>query len=333
MSYLSTQVTTRPGYRRGFTLIELLVVIAIIGTLIGLLVPAVQKARAAANRAKCQNNLKQIALALHNYHDEHELFPMGAQTWPPPQIYFVPAKMWIESLLPYLELGDLDSQIDYSAGYASPAFVTNNTPAFQHPIKPLLCPADTAGPIALPGTPFDGWTRSNYVGCFSADGFWVEPGAPQDVDTCNSDPAQNPSVLSGKRAIFNINVPRAFRDVIDGTSNTAAFSEVIAGPDASLDARGLWWGYMGIEYTHWRTPNSPLPDCLVAPYCDPSKAPCNPTAPCISGMVVPARSYHTGGVNVAFADGSVHFVADAIDLTTWQALGSINGGEAITGAY
>jgi prepilin-type N-terminal cleavage/methylation domain-containing protein/prepilin-type processing-associated H-X9-DG protein len=332
MPKLPTQVpAVRPGYRRrrGFTLIELVVVIAIIGTLIGLLVPAVQKARAAANRAKCQNNLKQIGLALHNYHDAHNTFPMGGQSFPPPGIYTAPAKLWTQSLLPYLELGDLDSQIDYNAVYASPTFVANNAAAFQHPVKAFLCPADTAGTV---GPPFAGWTRSNYVACFSADGFWVEPGAPQDVDTCNSDPAQNPSVLSGKRAIFNINVPRSFRDVIDGTSNTAAFSEVIAGPDATLDARGVWWGYIGVQYTHWRTPNSPLPDCLVAPYCDPSKAPCQPTAPCISGLDVPARSYHTGGVSVAFADGSVHFIADAIDLATWQALGSINGGE-VTGQY
>jgi prepilin-type N-terminal cleavage/methylation domain-containing protein/prepilin-type processing-associated H-X9-DG protein len=319
--------------RRGFTLTELLVVIAIIGVLIGLLLPAVQKVRAAANRVKCQNNLKQIGLALHDYHDGHDAFPMGGESWPPPQIYFVPVKMWTQSLLPYLELGDLDRQIDYTAGYGSPAFCTNNTPAFQYLVKQFLCPADTAGSLSLPGTPFDGWTRSNYVGCYSADGFWVEPGAPEDVETCNNDPAQNPSVASGKRSLFNINVRRSFRDVIDGTSNTAAFSELIAGPNNSLDARGMWWNFMGQQYTHWRTPNSTLPDVLLAPYDDPTKVPCQTTAPCLSGMIMTARSYHAGGVNVCFADGSLHFIADSINLSTWQGLGSINGGEVVSGDY
>jgi prepilin-type processing-associated H-X9-DG protein len=171
------------------------------------------------------------------------------------------------------------------------------------------------------------------VACFSIDGPWVEPGAQQDVDNCHNDPAKNPSVASGKRALFNANLRRAIRDISDGTSNTVAVSEVIAGPDGSADLRGHWWLYFGASYTHLRLPNTPTPDTLIPPYCDPSRSPCDDTSPCASTVVVSARSYHSGGVNVTLADGSVRFVSDTIPLPTWQALASIRSGEIVPADY
>lgn len=122
-------------------------------------------------------------------------------------------------------------------------------------------------------------------------------------------------------------------DLIDGASQTVAFSEVIAGPDGSADFRGHWWGYFGMQYSHMYTPNSPLADRLLPPYCDPSKAPCDESAQSASSVLIIARSLHKGGVNVTLADGSVRQVVNSIDLAVWQALGSINGGEVVPADY
>jgi serine/threonine-protein kinase len=318
--------------RPGFSLVELLVVLGIIGILFGLLLPAVQKVREAANRIRCQNNLKQHCLALHAYHDDQGSFPMGSQTHPPPQILFAPTVFWQQALLPYLEQNNLNDQIDYTVGYDTPAWIMKNNAAFQTFVPGFSCPSDNVGVCTVPNA-MTGWTRASYVACFSADGIMTEPGAPQDIDTCNNDPTLNPSVRSGKRALFNVNVKRCIGDVVDGASNTIALSEVITGSDGSEDTRGLWWEYFGNQYTHMLPPNSPLPDIVLAPYCVSTKSPCSPTAPCPSGTVIGARSYHPGGVNVALVDGSVRFVSDDIALATWQALGSINGGEIVPDDY
>jgi prepilin-type processing-associated H-X9-DG protein len=169
-----------------------------------------------------------------------------------------------------------------------------------------------------------GWSRSNYVACYSADGIMVEPDAPHDRDTCNNDPRVNAAVLSARLALFNINVERKFKSVVDGTSKTIAFSEHIQGPDDTKDSRGYWWGWWGHQYTHMRAPNSPLPDHTF--YCHDDKVPCRGVA-CWSAHIHAARSYHSGGVNVCLADGSVRFVDDSVDQSVWEGLASINGEE------
>ena len=311
--------------RSAFTLIELLVVIAIIAILIALLVPAVQKVRAAAARTQCLNNLKQLGLASHMYHDAQHYFPIG-NTFVPggagvnPQ----PRNMWTFYILPYIEQGSV--AIDLTTGNGG----AGNVVYFKMVIPVFRCPADQAGLDA------SGFARANYVACFSADGIMLEPGSPWNYDSAYSVAANNPSVASGKRALFNFGVKRNINQVLDGTSNTVAFSETIAGPNGTDDIRGKWYNDWGVHYTHHRTPNTSLGDLIwsaVPGYCNPLNAPCSATAGSWSLEDYAARSQHSGGVNVMMADGTGRFVTNDISPTTWQAVGSINGSEVVGGDW
>ena len=322
--------------RRAFTLVELLVVIAIIGILIALLLPAVQAAREAARRMQCSNNLKQVALGLHAHHESVRSFPMGLSNAPIGGVDTMVT--WMAALLPYLEQKNVLGMMDSTATW--PHYYTINAPVYRQNIATYRCPSDDAGFDSLydqgnnPGDPnATGFTRANIVGCFSADGTFVEPGAPFS-DGCN-DGSENPSVASGKRAVFNMNVVRSVRDITDGTSHTVVISEVVAGPDSTTDFRGLWWMDLGCNYSHMYGPNSPVPDAILSaswcsPHCDSSKTPCEGTAGCWSTMRFGARSRHPGGVNAGNADGSVIFVSDNVDHEVWQAMGSINGQEVLS---
>lgn len=309
----------------GFTLVELLVVIAIIGILVALLLPAVQSARESARRLQCQNNLKQLGLAAHSFHDTYDRFPVGIESFPPPFTWSKPTMMWTNALLPFLEKINIYEMQDFDL----PPWYADNADAINVLVPAFLCPADDCGFR-------DAWSgpdsaRSNYVAVFSADGTWVEPDVVS-IDNLNNDPSQNPSVSSGKRALFNIDVTRTESDVRDGLSNTIMFSELICGPDGSHDLRGYWGGYNGHNYTHVLAPNSPLPDhtygsggCTLP---HKLKSPCTSGASW-TGMIHGARSYHVGGVNAVRADGSVHFVNDSIDQDLWEGLASINGSEVL----
>jgi len=324
-----------PFGRRGFTLVELLVVIAIIGVLVALLLPAVQAAREAARRMQCSNNLKQTALALHTYHNAIGTFPMGVKSSNGSENTLV---TWMMLLLPYIEQKQVAEMIDYSA--VTPAAYTVNAPAFRQKIAVYLCPSDDADLESYYDQTVNdgpGFTRSNVAGCFSADGTFIEPGAPMTSGGPNNSASVNPSVLSGRRALFNLHLVRSVTDVTDGTSHTAAVSEVISGPNDTTDLRGIWWSNWGIHYTHQYGPNSPIPDSMVSwgnpVHCDPAKVPCDTSAGSWYTINFSARSFHPGGVNVGMADGSVDFVEDLIDHKIWQALGSVNGGEAIPAGF
>jgi prepilin-type N-terminal cleavage/methylation domain-containing protein/prepilin-type processing-associated H-X9-DG protein len=328
-------VSTRRRARQAFTLIELLVVIAIIAMLIGLLIPAVQSVREAANRLKCQNNFKQIGLALHQHHDTYSKFPLGSVN-NPKNAGAAPRDTPMHHLYSFLEQdaayrlfdpnapgsGDLyGGQVPWCG---SPNSVgKDSATAFVVPV--LLCPSDgrggeTSRAWSDAGLELGTWSNCNYLGIFgdkNYGGFF--PGYPPN-----------------KPALFGFNRTVRFADITDGTSNTMAMAEYLTGvpqDEYYLDLRGVhWMDLPGFSQLYTRsTPNSSNPDLLGAErFCwnRPSEnLPC--AASSLFDMAAASRSRHPGGVNVLFADGSVHFIQETINLETWQALGTIAGGETL----
>jgi prepilin-type N-terminal cleavage/methylation domain-containing protein/prepilin-type processing-associated H-X9-DG protein len=328
-----------------FTLIELLVVIAIIAILIGLLLPAVQKVREAAARMKCSNKIKQLALAAHNYHDAHGSFPPGTiNTSTTADTSIVPPENdpngrngggrrgiggpWICFLLPYMEQPGLYSYfekiqrerpevVDWfgNGTYAA-------TPIGDKHLDAMDCPSHPWHDEKLSnGTGMEHLARGNYAACFGKSGYGVE--------YCN-----NPAT----GGLFGINSKVKIEQVQDGSSNTLCISEIKyrqpsgTGPSYQ-DTRGTWgYGVMGGNVFSTQTgPNSASPDGVWGCRSYPAEGmPCTQVSGNYSTLWAAARSYHQGGVNVAFGDGSVRFVRDSIPLVVWQAWGSRGGGEVVS---
>jgi prepilin-type N-terminal cleavage/methylation domain-containing protein/prepilin-type processing-associated H-X9-DG protein len=347
--------------RPGFTLIELLVVIAIVAILIGLLLPAVQKVRAAAARMTCSNNLRQMALAAMSYESANSKLPPGAGQLPD-------QTLWASSnqrpslqavILPYLEQANKYNQFnfndDVNAAASNAAARTQDVPVYIFPSDPSNAAlTSTVNGQAVP----DG--RSNYFGSLGGNAY------------CR------PGVANGGVFFLEIKTdllakggrPGAVRlaDITDGTSNTAMFAEVIRGNNTAgtyqpQDARlvtpwvtdsqrvvngvdtfpacnatsGSAIRYAGLQYyrdlitdslyTHTVPPNFKGGDCL-----DLTVRPGELAGSALWAGHVAARSFHSGGVNVALCDGSVHFVRDAIDPSVWFAVGTRNGGEVFDGS-
>lgn len=297
--------------RHGFTLIELLVVIAIIAVLIALLLPAVQQAREAARRSSCQNNLKQIGLAIHNYHDTHNSFMVGK--------YSCCFGTWVVATLPFLEQANAANLYVNSGGtvgvrYGGSPNVENVT-ARRYPV--LTCPSDTPNAPIKPVINSVTYeiTSHNYAVNFGATSM------TQQADL-------NGVLFSGApfadRRVFGI------RDMKDGTSNTILVAEVLQGTGGDL--RGFsWWGDAS-NFTAYLPPNSNEPDRLSSStYCNNQPAQNLPCA--VSTTAAPtmfaSRSQHTGGVQLVLGDGSCRFISENINLATWRNLASSRDGQVI----
>jgi len=340
-----------PRSRRGFTLIELLVVIAIIAILIGLLLPAVQKVREAAARMKCQNNLKQIALANMTYESANGTFVPGISRtgccW----------GTWQVPILPYIEQGPLFQQYTNFGGLDNGGGVPNtstnryaagtNLTVASTRISTFTCPSDTAGVI---GT----ITTNNYVlnagntsfyqvaipiGCTGGSVTSLTcttfGGAPfgwyEDPATVAAGGDSSPvDYGAGSAAQGQCGKPRKIGDITDGTSNTMMASEVNQGQGGS-DYRGFsWWGG-GAGFTAYSLPNSTDPDVMTGAGCVTTapNAPCTTTSTATRPRMQVARSRHTGGVNVSMCDGSVRFVSNSVSIVTWRAASTSQGGESL----
>jgi prepilin-type N-terminal cleavage/methylation domain-containing protein/prepilin-type processing-associated H-X9-DG protein len=312
---------------RGFTLIELLVVIAIIAVLLGLLLPAVQQVRAAAARVQCLNNLKQIALAAHHYHDDHDQFPVGVCL--PVLVGGRPTggtNLWVE-LLPYFEQDNLYQKWDY---YDNRGNVAGGRDAMQaHVIKILLCPADPLPHLVIDSTiPLQPSWSDGFYAMISYGG-----NAGKRSVMAVAPPGYQGMTRDG---IFYINSCVRFADITDGSSSTFLFGERYhRDPQFDLRQPVVWPGHSPIElWGRWGYVSTPGALGQVALH---SAAPINHQVPPGGDLLTVWNragafgSGHPGGANFAFADGSVRFLSNGTSLPTLQALSTRAGGEVVSG--
>ncbi|WP_417379154.1 DUF1559 domain-containing protein [Gimesia sp.] len=306
---------------RGFTLIELLVVIAIIAILIALLLPAVQQAREAARRSQCKNNLKQLGLAMHNYHETFQVFPFGMINPTNGDLPGSPRPAtdntgWYPMILPYIEQGSLYNV--YMQEQKNPSRTGAIYWSKKDAVVPMMmCPSDPAGPKNItygqtdPSSNGSQGFHGNYAVCSGSTHFGA---------------AGSYTALNG---LFYSRSRTRLRDITDGASMTLMASELILSADQSKhDVRGRLMNprCMGTFFTTLETPNPNVGDVLIA-CSDIPHAPCGADSTANSRTF--ARSYHVGGVHGLLADGAVRFISENIDRATFQSLGTRAGGEVI----
>jgi len=330
--------------RRGFTLIELLVVIAIIAVLIALLLPAVQSAREAARRSQCVNNLKQLGLGMANYQSSNSCVP------PAHGIYGWDDWSALVMMLPFLEQGAVFNATNFSHGFCNPATVQNTT-VFSVQFATFLCPSDIDRIT-------NGVGHNNYSMCGGSEAYTTK--YVDNFVGIGLDLSQQGGLSRGKLD---------FKDILDGTSNTAAFTERVKGlKQQNTDGLDTLKPTSSVSNTNTWYPNaSPYVDpasCLTLPpsatnlasynmangsvmgaywhiglgrvggiytaIMTPNTWSCVTNNQDMNGELFTASSRHPGGVNVLFCDGSVKFVKNSVATATWMATGTIANGEIIS---
>jgi prepilin-type N-terminal cleavage/methylation domain-containing protein/prepilin-type processing-associated H-X9-DG protein len=313
--------------RSGFTLIELLVVIAIIAVLIALLLPAVQAAREAARRAQCTNNLKQIGLACHNYEQSKNVLPAAEM-----QFLGLPNGSnfsALSQLLPYFEQNNIYNAINFSLFDQTP----QNGTAMLTSINSLVCPSDGYNPIPAYGA------QTNYMADMGSGIVWQ-----------SNLFAPNTTLPQCSGAFFGNSATR-FASITDGLSNTGFYCERLVGdattgiispktdvffdPGAPLTPADALTQCNALNIYN---PANQIPMIMGVPWIDGQHIFLHVSTPntrscgffIVNRAVMPPSSNHPGGVNTLFGDGSVRFIKDSVNLQTWQALGTINGGEVIS---
>jgi prepilin-type N-terminal cleavage/methylation domain-containing protein/prepilin-type processing-associated H-X9-DG protein len=317
----------RRGSPRGFTLIELLVVIAIIAVLIGLLLPAVQAAREAARRIQCTNNLKQIALACHNYHDGNQCFPAGNLELNMQGGYGAGqldhAHSMFVALMSFIEGGNLYNA--YNSSLAS--LYCQNTTVTGTGFATLWCPSDPKVGIGVPQGPwqtFSGWCPGTnptmrYTSYGGSGGTYItDPGYPPGWPGHAADPNYS-TVLNESNGVITPVKPQSINSVTDGTSNTFLLMESQYGAECPTGAGGAHWWVQGIPGQTFFTTYYPI------------NPPVKPSLDCSNsyyGWINSAGgSFHPGGANMAFSDGSVKFIKQTVN--SWPMM--MNGsGEYVT---
>ncbi|MFO0864629.1 MAG: DUF1559 domain-containing protein [Gemmataceae bacterium] len=332
---MQNQVIRTMRGRKGFTLIELLVVIAIIAVLIGLLVPAVQKVRDSAARSQCQNNLKQVGIALHGYHDGKKYFPSNAR----PSATSTVRERWVVKILPYLEQANLYKNYDNTQNWDAPA----NLAYTSLPLPIFVCPS-SPNPDRLDTNPdvAGGWASSkdivavgDYGGLYGVHNTFV---------------VNNPTLTlsANLEGILTKTGTVAMADITDGTSNTIFVAESGGRPFLFRQGVKINSNYRtaGVNGGGWCRPASDLwivgsskdGTAIGGPYT------INATNGFDHGGVYPMTigtpafgtdpsgaiySFHTGGANVLYADGSVRYLDQDIAAGTIAALATRAGGEAL----
>lgn len=315
---------------RGFTLIELLVVIAIIAILIALLLPAVQQAREAARRSTCKNNMKQLGLAIHNYHDTHRQFPplcISTQAGNPNGCagFGAPNISGLTLMLPYLDQAALYNQYNFAIGQSDPGGTINATQMSTN-LPALLCPSDPNQTVQMigaclkfpyPSGNFNGGT--NYVFAVGAGAWQFYTGG-------------TPNATLGLTGIFLVNGNKRSRDVTDGTSNTIAMGEVLwvmnhDGNPGNAQGKPSWSNGFGTQIGYSSTGGINFQWEQFGADCHGPNV--TQGAPCGGARPAALQSKHVGGCHALFADGSVHFLSENIDQTTLDNLTMRADGEVI----
>ncbi len=309
-------------------------VIAIIGILVGLLLPAVQAAREAARRMQCQNNLKQLGLAMHNYESAYKKFPGGVGRfgccW----------GTWQIAILPYIEQTAMAALYQNHGGSDPLPRYSNalNRTVVSSRLPTLTCPSDT------PNAPIGGSatlapiTSHNYAVNYGNTSFFQTTlngiqflGAPFRAYTgsTSDDGPRNATEAATFTRIYG--VQQSIGSLNDGTSNTLMAAEVLQGRENDL--RGFtWWGGAS-GFVTYLAPNSTSPDVITGGNCKPRtspRMPCTTATTATAPRMMGARSSHVGGIDTVFCDGHVTFISETVDYVTWNSMGTSQGGEVVT---